>query len=156
MFFCLLISCQPATSNDSRRKQVELTVIGQQKVENESEIPWADRRIMFRMVNNSSKPVILPGSNTSDGFFPTGYLVRFDKRKKEWLTPSGSSSHLTFNEIAETQTDRYVLDPGKALNFYDTGESIHVGERFKKVVYIFVGKESGKPQIIQSETFILQ
>ncbi len=156
VFLCLLLSCQHAGGSGGNPRQLMLSVVEQREVENESEIPWADRRVLFSMVNNTSKRVVIPGNKTSHGFFPAGYLVRFDRKKKKWLTPSGSSSRLIFSEIAESQADRYVLEPGQSLRFYDVAQSLYVGDRFQKVVYVFLGRGEREPQIIKSEAFILR
>lgn len=153
---CLLLGCQQAGNSGDNSHQLMLSVVEQRKVLNESEIPGADRRILFRIVNNTDKPVIIPGSKTSHGFFPTGYLVRFDKKKKKWVTPSGNSSQLVFSEVAESQADRHVLAPGKSLKFYDTAQSLYVGNHFQKVVYVFWEKQESDPQIIKSEAFVLR
>jgi hypothetical protein len=152
----LLLSSQLSSNAGDFTRQLKLSILGQKTVQNESEIPWADRRIMFRMVNGTGKLVILPGSKTGSGFFPTGYLVRFDRKKKAWLNPSGSRSQLAYTSVANTQTDRYELKPGESLEFYDMAESIHAGDRFRKLVYVFVEKENSDPQVIQSETFVLR
>ena len=151
-----LSSFQLTANSGENPRQVRLSIVGQKTVQNESEIPWADRRIMFRIVNSTEKLVILPGSQTGDGFFPTGYLVRFDGKRKDWLTPSGSRSKLAFRSIANTQGDRVMLKPGESLEFYDMAESLYSGDRFRKLVYVFLGSENGDPQVVQSETFILK
>ena len=152
----LLSSFQLTANSGESTRQVRLSIVGQKTVKNESEIPWADRRIMFRIINSTEKSVILPGSQTGDGFFPTGYLVRFDRKRKDWLTPSGSRSKLAFRSVANTQADRYMLKPGESLEFYDMAESIYAGDRFRKLVYVFLGTENGDPQVVQSETFVLK
>lgn len=39
---------------------------------------------------------------------------------------------------------------------WNNGEAIHAGQRFRKLVYVFLGSENGDPQVIQSETFVLK
>jgi len=151
----MLLSCQLPANTSQMTSQLRISIVGQKTVRNESEIPWADRRIMFRIVNGTDKAVVLPGSKTGDGFFPTGYLVRFDRKKKQWLSPSNSRAKLVYRSVANSQTDRYVLKPGESLDFYDMAESVHAGDRFRKLVYVFFEKESGDPHVVKSEAFVL-
>jgi hypothetical protein len=155
IFLCLLLSIQSVSGGIGSDKPI-LSVVEQQKVQSEGDLPHADRRIIFRLVNNTNRLMIIPGNKTGDGFFPTGYLTRFDKKKKKWLTPSGSSSNLEFSKISESQPDRYMLEPGKSIDFYDIAESLYVGERFQKVVFIFFGEEKEEPQLIKSMMFVLK
>ena len=71
---------------------VRVFVISQQKFKNRGHHPWNNRRVIFRLVNGCSEPLIVYGAKFDDGFEPTGYIISFNPRTGEWEYPNPSNS----------------------------------------------------------------
>lgn len=156
LLLTILLSLSPASSCAKQdRSPVRISVVRQQKFRNGGHHPESNRRVTFRMVNGTTKPVIVYGFRYEDGFDPTGYLIVLDKRKGEWTYPTGDNRPVSWNERSGEFKDKYTLLPGKAVTFDAEMSRLEVGEYFKRTVYVAFN-DGEEPCEIRSEEFVLK
>jgi hypothetical protein len=134
---------------------LRISVVSQRVFRNRGHHPENNRRVVFRMVNESRKPVIIYGFRYQGGFDPTGYLIALDKSTGEWAYPTGDNCPIGWNEESREFKSTYVLLPGKSLNFDAEMSVLETGEQFKRTVYASFSRND-EPCEVQSEEFALK
>jgi hypothetical protein len=134
---------------------VRILVIKQQAFRNRGHHPENNRRVVFRLVNKTSKPVIVYGIKYDDSFDPAGYLVEFSESKNEWVYPNGETSEPSFSGVSSIEKEKYTMKAGRAIEFTAEMSSIQSGKRFRRTAYV-VFNDGEPPMEIKSDTFILR
>ncbi len=134
---------------------VELSVVRLEKLRNTGHHPENNRKVTFRLVNQSRTRIVLFGTKYQGGFEPTGYLITFDRSSGEWLYPTNNSRPVSWSETAREFKDKLILRPGESMRFIAEMSQPEVGGRFKRTVYIALEKDK-KPLEVRSAEFILK
>lgn len=139
----------------AKMSALEFTAVKQHPIADQSCIPPTDRRITFRIRNQSNKAVYIHGRKTTADYIPLGYLMRLDREKNQWVNPEGNTLPIQYKEVEMYATDVYVLPPGRSMAFDKWAELTYVGSKFKQGIYISFS-ENEEPQMVTSEEFILR
>ena len=134
---------------------LRISAVSQKVFRNRGHHPENNRRVIFRMVNESKKPVIIYGFRYEDGFDPTGYLIAQDKSTGGWAYPTGDNRPISWSERSKEFKSRFILPSGKSLTFDAEMSALEAGGRFKRTVYASYD-ENNEPCEVQSEAFILR
>lgn len=137
------------------KSPVTVAVIRQQKFRNTGHHPENNRKVIFRIVNKSNKPVLVYGFKYDGGFDPTGYLIAFDRNKGEWAYPTSSNRPVSWNERASEFKDKHILRPGQSIAFEAEMSQLEVSVRFKRTIYVAYN-DGDEPTEIKSDEFILK
>lgn len=137
------------------QKAVRISIVRQQVFRNRGHHPENNRRVTFRMINETSKPIIVFGFKDDMGFDPTGYLIVLDSSKGEWSYPTGDNLPVRWSERSDLDKGEYVLRPGEAINFIAEMSKFEVGKHFKRTAYVSFNSDR-EPSEIKSEEFILK
>jgi hypothetical protein len=137
------------------KPRVGVSIIRQQQFRNTGHHPENNRKVIFRITNNSSKPVIVYGFKYDSGFDPTGYLIVFDPGKSEWVYPTSDNRPVSWNERSNEFKYKYMLRPGRTVTFEAEMSRLEVGGRFKRTVYVAYN-DGEDPMEIKSDEFILR
>ena len=156
LLLIFLLSFSPASSHTKQDcPSVRVSIVRQQKFRNTGHHPENNRRVIFRMVNESTKPVIVYGFQYGSGFDPTGYLIALDKSNGEWAYPTGNNRPVSWSEKSSEFKDRSILQPGKSMTFDAEMSQLEVGGHFKRTAYVAFS-DGDEPCEIRSEEFILK
>lgn len=134
---------------------IRIFVVSQHKFKNRGHHPLHNRRVTFKMVNDSNHRLIVYGRRFDDGFEPTGYIISFDQTTREWSYPNPSNSPITWSERSDGEKEKHVLSPGASITFEAEMSELEVGMRFKRTVYVSL-KEGQEPTEIRGEEFVLK
>jgi hypothetical protein len=135
---------------------VHISVVSQKMFVNRGHHPWNNRRVTFRMVNESSQPLIVYGLVLDkNDFDPTGYILILNKSTGAWDYPTGDNRPISWSERSSVDKDRYILLPGRAITFLAEMSQLDVGGHFRRLVYASYNKKD-EPCEIRSEEFILR
>ncbi len=137
------------------RPPVQLSVVRLQKFRNTGHHPENNRRVIFRLTNQSKIPVLIYGFKYDGGFEPTGYLITVDRSSGEWLYPTNNNRPVSWSETAKEFKDSLVLRPGESMRFTAEMSQLEVGGRFKRTVYVASQKDE-EPMEVRSEEFVLK
>lgn len=137
------------------RPSVLVSVVRMQKFRNTGHHPENNRRVTFRLVNQSRAPLVVFGFKYDGGFEPTGHVITFDGNRGEWVYPTNDNHPVNWSETAREFKETLVLRPGKSITFAAEMSQLEVGGRFRRTVYI--ASEKGKePVEVRSEQFVLK
>lgn len=134
---------------------VSIFVVSQRKFNNRGHHPWNNRKVIFKMVNESTKSVTVYGTRFDDGFEPTGYIITFDANTGQWVYPNSDNSPIAWSNRSEFDREKFVLLPGKSLAFEAEMSRAEAGVRFKRTAYISF-KEGEEPIEIRGDEFVLK
>jgi len=134
---------------------LRISAVSQRVFRNRGHHPENNRRVIFRMVNESKKPVTIYGFRYEGGFDPTGYLIALDKSTGEWAYPTGDNRPITWSKQSREFKSTYILAPGKVLTFDAEMSVLEAGGRFKRTVYASFSRND-EPCEVQSEEFVLK
>ena len=137
------------------RPPVRISIVRQEKFRNTGHHPENNRRVIFRMVNDATNPVIVYGFRYEGGFDPTGYLIAFERSRGEWSYPTGDNRPISWKERSNEFKGKYILQPGKSITFDAEMSQSEVGGHFKRTVYVAFG-DGEEPCEIRSEEFVLK
>lgn len=142
---------------DQRQDQpsVRIFAVSQQKFKNRGHYPDNNRRVVFKLVNDSSKPVIVYGFQGEAEFDPIGYLISFDEKLREWVYPNPENAATPWSERSDLDKQKHILLPGKSITFEAEMSRAEVGMRFKMTAYVSF-KEYEDPIEIRGEEFVLK
>src|SRR5690349_4919307 len=93
----LMLGHGPTTHNQIR-PPVRIFAVGQRKFSNRGHYPDNNRRVVFKMINDSSKPVVVYGFQGDPEFLPAGYLISFDGKTGEWVYPNPQNAATPLKE----------------------------------------------------------
>src|SRR5215211_1683443 len=113
------------------RPSLRISAVSQRIFRNRGHHPENNRRVVFRMVNESKKPVIVYGFRYEGGFDPTGYLITLDKSTGGWAYPTSDNRAISWSERSREFKSTYVLLPGKSLTFDAEMSVLEAGGYFK-------------------------
>lgn len=136
-----------------------LSVVGQEKCKKcamlISEAPLVDGyRVKLRLVNESTKPIVVYGFKYESGFYPSGYILKQSQDTCKWEYPNGDETAMAWNEMSPEEKSEYLLAAGKSLEIEATFNRFEFGRPLKRTV--FVASESGKePCEIATEEFVV-
>jgi hypothetical protein len=126
-----------------------------QKFRNRGHHPENNRRVIFRLINQSKNPLLIYGFKYDGEFEPTGYLIAFDANRGEWVYPTNDNHPVNWTETAREFKETLVLRPGTSITFTAEMSQLEVGGRFLRTVYI--ASEKGEdPVEVRSEQFVLK
>ena len=134
---------------------LRISVVSQKVFRNRGHHPENNRRVIFRMVNESGKSVIVYGFRYEGGFDPTGYLIALDKSTGEWAYPTGDNRPISWSEQSREFKSTQVLSPGKSLTFDAEMSVLEAGGSFKRTVYASF-RRNDEPCEVRSEEFVLK
>lgn len=137
------------------RPPVLVTVVRLQKFRNTGHHPENNRRVTFRLVNQSRTPLVVFGFKYDGGFEPTGYIITFDANRGEWVYPTNDNHPVNWSDTAREFKETLVLSPGKSITFTAEMSQLEVGGRFRRTVYI-ASEKSKEPAEVRSEQFVLK
>jgi len=137
------------------RPSLRLFVVSQRKFKNHGHHPWNNRRVTFRLVNDSDQAVIVYGTKFDFGFEPTGYVLSLNSNTSEWECPNTDNSPTPWNELSADEKDRHVLKPGEHITFEAEMSVFEVGMHFKRTIYVSM-KEGEQPREIRGQEFVLK
>jgi len=155
LFVFLCLFNQAAIDRKQDQPSVRIFVVSQQKFKNRGHHPENNRRVIFKMINESNKPVIVYGLSFEGEFEPTGYIMDFDKSTGKWLYPTPDNRPITWNDISDLEKEKYILQPGKAIKFEAEMSLAEVGKHFRRIVFVSF-REREEPREIRGEEFVLK
>ncbi len=112
IFLMLFNQSGPCLKQDN--PSVGVSVVSQKKFRNRGHHPENNRKVVFRLVNESAKPVIIYGFKYDSGFDPTGYLMILNNSRGEWEYPNPSNRPNTWSEFSPEFKDKRILKSGEA------------------------------------------
>ena len=134
---------------------VRVHVVSQTVFENRGHYPMNNRRVVFRLVNESSKPVIVYGFKYDEEFDPTGYMMSMYKENGEWKYPNTSNRPTAWGDVSPEFKSKRALKPGKAITFIAEMSAFEVGSRFRRTAYVSYNKKD-IPCEVRGEDFVLK
>jgi|GEM_PF-3419656 len=134
---------------------VVISVVRMQKFRNRGHHPENNRRVTFRLSNQSKNTLLVYGFKYDGEFEPTGYLIAFDSDRGEWVYPTSNNRPVEWNETAKESNETIRLRPGDSIKFTAEMSQLEVGGRFKRTVYVAWEKYQ-KPIEVRSAEFILR
>ena len=143
------------TCPEQDRPSLRISAVSQRVFRNRGHHPENNRRVVFRMVNESKRPMIVYGFRYEDGFDPTGYLIALDKGTGGWAYPTRDNRPIGWSARSSEFKSTYVLLPGKSLTFDAEMSVLEAGGHFKRTVYASFSRDD-EPCEIQSGEFVLK
>jgi len=141
--------------NNQDQPSVRIFVVRQQKFKNRGHYPWHNRRVIFKMVNESNKPVIVYGFQGQGEFDPIGYIIRLDESTGKWVYPNPDNAPMPWSARSDLDKHKYILPPGKFITFEAEMSRAEVSMHFKMTAYVSF-KENEEPIEIRGEEFVLK
>lgn len=121
----------------------------------ESGHPENNRRVIFRVVNKSNRPVVIYGFKYDGEFAPTGYMMALNKDKNSVEYPNPANVPTKWSDASSMMKDKRVLKPGESINIVAELSEFEVGLHFRRTVYAAY-KENDNPCEISGEEFVLK
>lgn len=134
---------------------IRVVVVRQEAFHNKGHHPENNRRVIFKLVNQTDHPVVVFGMVDGEELFPAGYMLEYCEEDGRWVYPSGDSAPPPWKNGSDVGKDKYVLRPKGAITFEAEMSQAEVGSRFKRSVYISV-KEDEDPKEVRSDESILK
>ncbi|MBA2647300.1 MAG: hypothetical protein H0U81_10940 [Pyrinomonadaceae bacterium] len=150
-----LLFNQSGSCPQNESPSVRISAMSQTVFENRGHHPENNRRVVFRLINESSKPVIVYGFKFDGEFDPTGYMMSVYKENGEWEYPHPSNRPTEWGEVSPELKSKRVLKPGTAITFIAEMSIFEVGSRFRRTVYLPFN-ERDVPCEIRGEEFVLK
>jgi hypothetical protein len=151
----LMIFNQDSPCSRQDLPSVRIFVISQKKFRNRGHHPENNRKVIFRVMNGSTKPVIIYGFKYDGDFFPTGYMMVLTRDKNEWRYPNPSNSPTDWSDIPGAEKDKRILRPGESIKVDAEMSEFEAGSRFRRTVYATYN-ENGVPCEVRGEEFVLK
>lgn len=146
---------QGLSDHHEERPSVRIFVVKQQKFKNRGHYPDNNRRVIFKMVNESNKPVVVYGFRDEELFDPAGYIIELKRTTGEWVYPNPDNAPMPWADRSDLDKSKYRLLPGKSITFVAELSMIEVGRHFKRTVYASF-KEDEEPVEIRGQEFCLK
>ena len=143
-------SCQP-----QELPAVRIYVVSQTVFENRGHHPTNNRRVVFRLFNESNKPVVVYGFKFDGEFDPYGYMMSVYKEHGEWEYPNPSNRPTPWVEVSPEFKSKRVLKPGKAITSIAEMSVFEVGPRFRRTAYVSFN-ERDAPCEVRGDEFVLK
>lgn len=137
------------------RPPVRIFVVSQQKFKNRGHHPENDRRVTFKIVNDSNRPVIVYGFQGKEEFLPAGYLIELDENKSEWLYTNPDNAPMPWSKRSDLDKQKHILLPSKSITFEAEMSRVEVGTHFKRTAYVSF-REDQEPMEISGDEFVLK
>ena len=134
---------------------IVISVVKIQTVRNRGHHPENNRRVTFRLSNQSKDTLLVYGFKFDGEFDPTGYLISFDSGRGEWVYPTSNNQPVEWNATAKESKETIRVRPGDSIKFTAEMTQQEVGRRFKRTVYVSWEKNQ-EPIEVRSEDFILR
>lgn len=121
-----------------------------------SHLGLVDRKVNFRLTNESDNPIIVYGTKFDEKLVPGAYYLKYDEKSGEWKYPTRDNKPLEWNKVSESEKDSIILCPKQSLD-YDVLFSSETDSkyRFKITAYVSLEKD-GKPIEIISDEFKIE
>lgn len=120
----------------------------------ERDVFSADRRITFKVTNESNDIVVLYGEFFNNVFFPSGYMLERDKTIQKWDYPEIEKRSERINHLKKQS--KMFLEPKTSLSFVTSMS--HEGNKtkvYKRVIYFSI-KGNYEPMEASSSEFSLE
>jgi hypothetical protein len=151
----LMLFNQSGTCPRQDNSSVRISVVSQKKFRNRGHHPENNRKVVFRLVNESGRPVFIYGFKYDGGFDPTGYLMSLNNSWGEWEYPNPNNRPNTWNEFAPEFKDKRILKPNESITFNAELSELEVGTHFRRTVYASYN-ENDEPCEIRGDEFVLK
>jgi hypothetical protein len=115
-----------------------------------------DRKVNFRLNNNSDKPIIVYGTKYEGKLVPGGYFLKYDESFSDWKYPTRDNKPLEWKKVSSSEKDSIVLCAKDYLDFdvlFSSENDRNI--RFKITAYVSLEKD-GKPIEIISDEFKIE
>jgi hypothetical protein len=152
-FSLLFTQSSPCLRPDS--PSVRISVISQTRFNNRGHYPWHDRKVVFRLMNVSARPVIVYGFADEDELYPGGYMMVFNRRSRNWEYPNPDNQPTPWAEVSSLEKSKRILRPGETISFVAEMSRFEVGSRFRRTAYVSFN-ENEVPCEIRGRPFILR
>lgn len=155
LFVFLCLFNQGTVDHRQDHQSVRIFVVSQTNFKNRGHHPLHNRRVIFKMVNESNQAATVYGTKFDDGFEPAGYIISLDENTGQWAYPNPSNSPISWNERSDADREKLTLLPGESITLEAEMSQLEVGMRFKRTAYVsFRGGE--EPHEIRGEEFVLK
>jgi len=155
LLILLLLLKQSGSCPPHELPSVRISAVSQTVFENRGHHPENNRRVVFRLVNESSKPVIVYGFKFDGEFDPAGHMMSVYKKNGEWEYPNPSNRPTPWSEVSPEFKSKRVLKPGKAITFIAEMSIFEVGSHFRRTAYVSFN-ERDIPCEVRGEEFVLK
>jgi hypothetical protein len=152
--FLLLLLLIVSKTYSQTCKSPKFEIIGQRAVENIRGNIWANQEIEFRLTNLSECPIFVKGHKTQK-FYPIGFILEFDKKKKIWKSPFNNVIP-DFKDLGFSELDSYEIMPKQSLIFTNVIEDSALKIKYKKVIYVSFSTSESSPKSVESPIFFLE
>ena len=134
---------------------VRVSVVSQKKFQNRGHHPWNNRKVIFRVVNTSSRSVVIYGFKYDDEFDPTGYMLILNRSKNEWEYPNPANAPTMWKDVSSMFKDKCILKPGESITIDAEMSEFEVDSHFRRTVYGSYN-ENDEPCEVRGEEFVLK
>jgi hypothetical protein len=117
-----------------------------------------DRRLIFQIANNSTKPLIVHGKRIDGKLDPMDYLLKYDAPSGVWQYPERNGKPLKWKRMSSIDRESQVLQPGQSLEFwmlFGTWPSAEGGKRLKITARVSC-KPGKEPFELRSDEFAVK
>jgi hypothetical protein len=111
----------------------------------------ADMRVVFRLTNKANHPIYVFGFRSEDFFMPTGYVLKLNRKSKEWQYPTGDNKPVSWTERGDMDKSMVKLEPGEFIEFDACYSFMEKGETFGRSVYIACPPSEAPIELISEE-----
>ena len=151
----VLLLLTQTTGSRQPVQAVTISVVAQKQFRNRGHHPENNRRVIFRLANTSSVPVIIYGFEFANGFDPTGYLMALNETSGGWEYPNSQNRPTAWTEVAPEFKSQRILRPGESVTFVSELSHFEVGTHFRRTVYVAHDK-SDVPFEVRGTEFVLK
>lgn len=116
----------------------------------------ADRKVTFKLLNNTQYEITVFGSDIEGEFRPIRYLLTFNKKLNDWDYPTQNNRPVPWKEVSQTYKNEKILKPGESITFSSFFSSVSdCGILYKVTAQVKMHK-SKKTQEIRSNEFMIE
>lgn len=134
---------------------IRISVVSQKKFRNRGHHPENNRKVIFRVANESSKPVFIYGFKYDGEFDPTGYMMILNRYKNEREYPNPDNSPTKWSDVSSLEKDKRLLRLGESITTDAEMSELEVGSHFRRTVYASYN-ENDEPCEVRGEEFVLK
>lgn len=117
-----------------------------------SHLGLIDRKVNYRLTNESNKPIIVYGIKIDGKLLPSGYFLKYDEKSGEWKYPTRDNKPLEWSKRSSSEKETVILCPKESLTFDNLFSSETDSKyRFKITAYVSLEKDSKPIEIISDE-----